>query len=394
MNSPNSVSRRQLDEKLSKLSPTYCVLPFMHATADVDAILQPCCRYVTPEHSNNYTMKDFDAWWSQEQQVIRKELLEGKQHEGCANCWKDEAAGIVSYRQDCNQMHSDHVGLEEPLPRPVFWMLGIGNYCNIRCIMCSPYKSTSMVAEYEQHQHKFKKINITYDGYTRGNWSDSDLAPLESLSQDAEMIHFSGGEPMMTPDYKRVLRSVKNPTETILRINTNLTKIDHDWMELLPQFQTSINVSLEGIGEFNDYIRNGSEWADIDRNIDRLLAADIAVWVAHAFGRTSLHALPGLLDYCFAKNLPITFGSVIIPNFLSIASAPTSERIQFKNAIDQRRACLRKMDGFHRVEEFVKLLETAEYNSELDQQFWQYIDLMDELHGMNYREILNNANQA
>ena len=374
---------------MNSQADTYCILPFIHAQAETNGHLLPCCRY--DQDLNNpgaRTLKDFDTWWHHDLQSLREDLLAGRRHSQCRRCWDDEDRGVQSYRQDCLQMFEHHGRPTEPLTHPIFWMMGIGSYCNIRCIMCSPFKSTNWMAEFERNRPEFQKIGIDFEGYPRGAWSSADLEPLTRVAQDAEMIHFSGGEPLMTSDYLRVLRSVRNPGKTVLHINSNLQELSEEWLEILPQFQTHINVSLEGVGAANDYIRYGSSWTSIVANIQRLRERGVDVGVTHAFGRTSLQALIPLLEFCLQQDMIITFTPLRWPDYLGIGSAPHEERQQFLTELNHRPQ-LEMISGYHRLAEFVSALEKDPYLPELDQKFWQFIDFMDRMHNMNYREIIN-----
>lgn len=366
---------------------TYCILPFIHAQAETDGKLTPCCRYQF-ERGPGKTLKDFDQWWKEDLEPLRQDLLAGRRHAGCKNCWDDEDRGVVSYRQDCAKMFAHHEHRTEPMEYPVFWMMGIGNYCNIRCIMCSPFKSTNWAAEYERNRAEFKKINIEFTGYPRGAWADADLALLDKVAVDAEMIHFSGGEPLMTRDYLRVLNSVKNPGNTVLHINSNLQELSEEWIDVLTQFKSHINVSLEGVGAANDYIRYGSDWQSIVNNIQRLKARGIDVGVTHAFGRTSLRALIPLLEFCLEQSMIITFTPLRWPDYLGVCSAPIAERQQFLTELNSRPE-LKSISGYHRLDEFVQALEHDPYSADLNDQFWEFISTMDRLHNQNYKEIFN-----
>lgn len=368
---------------------TYCILPFIHAQAETTGHLLPCCRY-DQDLSNTQarTMRDFDQWWQHDLEPLRKDLLAGRRHAQCRRCWEDEDRGVQSYRQDCLQMFAHHGQPTKPLAQPIFWMMGIGSYCNIRCIMCSPFKSTNWMVEFESNRVEFQAAGIDFRNYPRGAWDEQDLVPLTEVAQDAEMIHFSGGEPLMTPDYLRVLRSVRRPADTVLHINTNLQDLSEEWLEILPQFKTHINVSLEGVGAHNDYIRFGSNWQSIVANIQRLRDQGIDVGITHAFGRTSLRALIPLLEFCLDQQLIITFTPLRWPDYLGIGSAPHEERQRFLTDLNHRPQ-LEMISGYHRLAEFVTALESDAYSQDLDNQFWKFIDFMDRMHSMNFREIFN-----
>jgi len=376
----------------NSLNKPLCVLPFMHGLMDTTDQLLPCCAY-NHRHGKQYHVHEFDTWWESGLTEIRQDMLAGRKHEGCNRCWKEEEQGILSYRQRQNEYWAQYQNIQQPLPKPVFLMMGIGNYCNIKCIMCSPQKSSLWAEEYEKNQKAFKKINIHFTHYNNGSWSEPEKIErlLDHVATDVEMLHFSGGEPLITPEYKQVLRSVINPSNVELHINTNLTMLSEDWITLLKQFKTTINVSLEGVGEKNDYVREGSDWSVLVRNINRLKAAGIYVAVCHAFSRTSLLALPELLEFCTDNNLQISFTQLTYPPYLQVAGAPDSEKQQFVTALN----CM-KYPNHTAPEIFVyeDVVKTTKYDVEKDIAFWKFIDTMDQLHNKNYQEIFKVTPQS
>ena len=367
------------------LNKPLCVLPFIHGLLETTDQLLPCCAY-DHRHGKKYHVHEFDTWWESGLTEIRQDMLAGQKHEGCNRCWKEEEQGILSYRQRQNEHWAQYQNIQEPLPKPVFLMMGIGNYCNIKCIMCSPYKSSLWADEYEKNQKTFNKINIHFTNYSNGAWSEPEKIErlLDHVATDVEMLHFSGGEPLITPEYKQVLRSVANPGNVELHINTNLTMLSEDWISLLKQFKTKINVSLEGVGKKNDYIREGSDWVVLERNIARLKAAGISVTVSHAFSRTSLLALPELIEFCNNNQLQIAITQLTFPPYLQVAGATEQEKHRFLNAIENLGDC---RDMIPEIYVYTDIVKTTKYDIEKDIGFWKYIDTMDKLHNRNYREI-------
>jgi len=347
--------------------------------------LLPCCAY-NYRYGKQYHVHEFDTWWESGLTEIRQDMLAGRKHEGCSRCWKEEEQGISSYRQRQNEHWSQYQNIQQALPKPVFLMMGIGNYCNIKCIMCSPQKSSLWADEYEKNQKTFNKIDIHFNNYSNGAWSEPEKIErlLDQVATDVEMLHFSGGEPLITPEYKQVLRSVINPGAVELHINTNLTMLSEDWIMLLKQFKTRINVSLEGVGKKNDYIREGSDWSVLVRNIARLKEAGIPVSVSHAFSRTSLLALPELLEFCADNTLQVNLTQLTYPPYLQVAGAPDSEKQQFLTALE----CITYPNTTApEIFVYTDIVKTTKYDAEKDLAFWKYIDTMDQLHDKNYQEI-------
>lgn len=362
-----------------------CVLPFIHGLMESTDQLLPCCAY-NQRYGQQYRVHEFDTWWESGLTEIRQDMLAGLKHQGCNRCWKEEEQGISSYRQRQNKHWAQYQNIQQPLPKPVFLMMGIGNYCNIKCIMCSPQKSSLYADEYEKNRETFHQIKLQYSDYRNGAWSEPEKIEhlLDRVATNVEMLHFSGGEPLITPEYKQVLRSVINPGAVELHISTNLTMLSEDWITLLKQFKTQINVSLEGVGNKNDYIREGSDWSVLVHNIARLKEAGLQVYVMHAFSRTSLLALPELIEFCTDNNLQVNLTQLTWPQCLQVAGAPESEKQQFLTALE---GMVNPQHTAPEIFVYADIVKTTKYDIEKDIAFWKYIDIMDKLHNRNYREI-------
>lgn len=371
-----------------------CVLPFIHAELDPADRLRPCCAY-SFDHGGHWPVHKFNEWWhSDSLNELRADMLAGRKNPGCARCWREEAQGLESYRSRANPQWQHYKDIQQPLLRPAGLMMGIGNYCNIKCIMCSPFKSSKWADMYEKNEQAFVKIDMGMINYPRGFWSNREQVEilLGDIARDAECLHFSGGEPLLTPEYKTVLRSVHNPKSTKLIINTNLTVLSDEWLELLTQFDTEIQLSLEGVGVHNDYIREGSDWTDIVANVQRLQAAGITnIFIAHAFSRTSLYSLIALLDWCVQQSLAINYTMLTWPQHLRMSGAPLVDREQFLLEYNQWMA---RRDATHPTLKhiclppaWVETIKNQVYDREIDQKFWQYIDLLDQINNRDFRSM-------
>jgi sulfatase maturation enzyme AslB (radical SAM superfamily) len=366
-----------------------CVLPFIHAYLDAQDVLTPCCAYNA--HPSNYEQRpitDFDSWWDSGLTQLRADMLTGTQHKNCSKCWNEEAQGITSYRQHQNKRWEHYSDITEPLPVPVVQMIAPGNFCNLKCIMCSPHLSSAWGIEYERNRDKFKSIGIDYNSYSRGFWKNRSSAAevLERIVPHAESLHIMGGEPLLNPDCLRVLKSVENPADVELIINTNLTSLTEEWIEIFLKFNSTVLVSVEGTGEKNDYIRAGSDWNTIEANIQRLRAAGVVLHLTTTFSRVSLSSYPDLLQYSIDQGIPLHTNLLFWPESLQLRGAPQTERDYFLNAIkeiDISKADIRPSS----LDVFINEVNTAEYSEHVDNEFRKYIAVIDQVYGKDYHEI-------
>lgn len=366
-----------------------CVLPFIHAYLDAQDVLTPCCAYNA--HPSNYEQRpitDFDSWWATGLSELRSDMLAGVKHSNCSKCWNEEAQGIVSYRQHQARRWEHYSDITEPLSVPVVQMIAPGNFCNLKCIMCSPHLSSSWGIEYERNQDRFASIGIDYNSYSRGFWKNRPQAAevLERIVPHAESLHIMGGEPLLNPDCLRVLKRVENPAGVELIINTNLTSVTEEWINIFQKFNSTVLVSVEGVGAKNDYIRAGSDWSVIEANIQRLRAAGIVFHLTTTFSRVSLSSYPDLLQYSIDQGIPLHTNLLFWPECLQVRGAPQSERDYFLSAIkeiDIEKADIRPSS----LDVFIKEVETVEYDAHTDSEFHKYISVIDQIYQKDYQEI-------
>ena len=239
-------------------------------------------RTQTP-HIRTVSPQEF---FQQHMTSIRQQLLAGEQPQGCGECAVMEQHNKVSGRQ--KQLLKVGVRVEQfektlisspwvntftaddfdQLPQD--WQIDLGNYCNSACVFCNPHSSSRIAQEY-------KRIGFIQD-MPPANWTDDpELVQrfIDTLIQSSHIqyLHFIGGETVITPAFKIILRALiqagLNRTATI-GFTTNLTVWDTDVVDLLKQFQSvNLGMSIESFETVNDYVRWPSKLPVVLENLDR-----------------------------------------------------------------------------------------------------------------------------
>ena len=148
------------------VSPTFCVLPWMHVFADEQGAMYPCCRSVGEAPPNATPAGDVyrvhedggleAAWNSAYMRGVRADMLAGRRPQPCARCYMYEDLGMHSHRQDQNDRYADRLvslagatAADGSAPLTLTSLdLRLGNTCNLRCRMCSPQSSKALVGEF------------------------------------------------------------------------------------------------------------------------------------------------------------------------------------------------------------------------------------------------------
>ena len=386
-------------------SKTFCVAPFMGVEFRNNGQLTPCCRYTLPRSNSVWNFREYDKWWNEYLTPMREELLNGIQHTGCKNCWRDEEIGIRSYRQNLNDDFINYSSLTSPLPVPTYQMYNYGNFCNLKCVMCSPFASSQIETEYKQNIKQFNSIDVNYKLETEIKWFRSE--EFESIKNKlvgkATQILIQGGEPFLSPDVLELLASSKNQKDISLTIISNLTTFTDEITELLKKFnKVNLVVSLEGIGIHNDYVRHGSNWNEFSANIDKALCLpNIDFKIAHTFQRTSLIAFIPLLKWAMQKKLTVGSNILDYPNRLSVISATDSEKQTFLFEVDEFLKTIDNVktdDNYYRflltcmksdIEKIKNYVESTVYDAKCNQDFWNQIDLLDGLRNTDFTKVFD-----
>jgi radical SAM protein with 4Fe4S-binding SPASM domain len=77
------------------LPASFCVLPWVNLSTDVNGSLRPCCKFAQPNPSNEYQLPNMkegrldDLWNDQRFQNLRQAFLDGKKPNECRSCWDE-----------------------------------------------------------------------------------------------------------------------------------------------------------------------------------------------------------------------------------------------------------------------------------------------------------------
>jgi sulfatase maturation enzyme AslB (radical SAM superfamily) len=246
---------------------TYCALPFVHFAVKPDGVAKPCCRFVhwdKPDSAefwaaNNHNKIGTDAVLNGEQFAsVREAMLNGERVHGCWKCYQEEERVGYSMRT----MANDRWGDTDDTVTFKYLEVSFGNYCNLSCRTCNSNLSTTWYEDdlalsrvYKENRASRKIMDIDF------TWKPEDFANIEE-------IKFVGGEPMLNPNFAKFLETVLaggNAHNTKLTIFTNTSWFPKQKIiDLLTQFgEVLMCLSIDSVGKYNDYIRNGSDWTTL-----------------------------------------------------------------------------------------------------------------------------------
>lgn len=262
----------------AKLNQSFCILPFIHLQYKPTGQSKLCCRFDlnAPKFSGPHNdlkiqsvtlEQTFDSNYWQE---ARSLMADNRKLPGCNKCYKEESGDndiIGSMRLGSNVLYNEgylHKLADSSLPKLKYLEIGFGNYCNMACLSCNSTLSTtwhddeiklnSLLGDNSKIKRSvFKKLN------------NLRFEPNDETLENLELIKFTGGEPMINPEFIRFIDLICDrgfPERITLEIYTNCSYIPSEKLtKNLKRFKTILlNLSIDAFGEANDYIRYGSKW--------------------------------------------------------------------------------------------------------------------------------------
>jgi organic radical activating enzyme len=277
------------------ISDNFCPSPWIHARIRSTGDLR-YCRWSGSRTSDdplvdNIRSADPVEFFQKQMSHYRLMMLEGRRPAACEDCHVMERHGKVSGRQrqmikvgidpdrfdaslvtstfvDEFRHSAEHHG--DTTLMPVDWQVDLGNHCNSACLFCTPTASSRLRAQ----QHRLGMV----DRATQFNWADDPVLVDKFMSvlertPSLRYLHFLGGEPMVNPAFKEILRRCVDRglnRSCTIGLTTNLTVWDDEINSLLCDFNgLNLGVSIETLHDVNEYLRWPARQSQVLSNLHR-----------------------------------------------------------------------------------------------------------------------------
>lgn len=275
----------------------YCPRLFDHIYTNVDGRYSTCCiggplpfssKTTTPQQVLTSSVMNNLRWASLSSEGKNNRLLKKL----CAQCIKQEDDYGYSermraveldksstLRQTADFLYRGEYVLKE---RCLYVQLRtFGNQCNLDCYMCHPRNSSTRARQNRKYKYNelvgFDKDNYDpdIDGY------DYLLNKVLELAPFISNWRIEGGEPLIMKNHYEFLDKLiesGHSKKINLDLNTNATTLKSGKHKILDYFKefnnVFINLSIDGIGKYGDYIRRKSKWETIVENVETLKKID------------------------------------------------------------------------------------------------------------------------
>ncbi|MCB0419428.1 MAG: twitch domain-containing radical SAM protein [Bdellovibrionales bacterium] len=301
-----------------EISPTFCILPWIHLSTRPNGHVRLCCtanassagatndkKYggevgiVKGDDGKPANLNHTDlltAWNNGYMKTVRRQMLQGEIPPSCTKCFKEEAAGHRSKRNWETEYWASRVSVKELLamtnadgsvpPKIAYVDLRLGTKCNLKCIMCSPHDSSLWVNDWNKLYPKIQNESLKeimqwhnkgkVDGATYNWYSDNQefWNQLHDQLPNFQQLYFAGGESTIIDEHYSLLEECVKRGEAPhieLRYNSNGIELPQKLFDLWKEFKrVRFHFSIDSIGEMNDYIRYPSQWSHIEKQLDLL----------------------------------------------------------------------------------------------------------------------------
>ena len=335
------------------ISKTFCSAPWFGVRLNWNGTYAPCCEIdlsktqFKGQIEYNIHNTTVDQWMTSDYlQYLKQSLDQGLCVSECSKCWVKEKSGVQSLRQITNNTSTGNCGenLENTWIKSflknqnyknymvIMADVKLNNVCNFACAMCNPRDSSKIFDHWKNDQESyfvqqilqqepkyFERIALNYQNQ-RGYQHLQDI-----LKQPVKHLKLLGGEPLLDRQMLNMLLALDIQKKSSINLHF-VTNGSQDILSIAQQLKDflSVNftVSLEGVGKVQDYVRQGSIWNQVEKNILQAVESGIRVDIGHTIQAMSVLGLHELINWSQKHNLKINHGLLHKPDYLSVSVLP------------------------------------------------------------------------
>ena len=268
---------------MSSDSKTYCPVMFDEIySSNKDDSYNLCC-YATggtelDKKFKQSTHSPFEFFLSDEMNDLRSKVLKGEKIRNCHRCYREEERHGYSSRTKYIDEYKNGKGyLPIKVERLGLKLRHFGNYCNLSCVMCNPWNSTTRKKELEDTN----TMRIVTEGYQDFYYENLDFKSYEKFKQSIlDNIHLidrffiTGGEPLQMPKvWQFLMKDIPDEHAKNIKIlfDTNGTKMqykNYDFLDIVKKFKKAqMNISCDNIGDKLAFQRYPIDVEEFENNL-------------------------------------------------------------------------------------------------------------------------------
>lgn len=289
-----------------------------------------------------------DHWNSDYMREARVKFLNGIALKSCELCYIDEKAGKISHRMRRNNqfLGKADIDLNDTLlddikentdqqgyTKKIFSQFSpnVGNTCQLRCIDCAPSFSRSILKDYEKldwdidfktRRNTFNKnINLAQKDIDDNIWSEG-----KKYIEHIKTIRITGGEPSISKGFLDFIKWCADEgyaKDIMIFCPTNAVNVKSNFIDPLKKFQSvKLEISVDGVGDLDEYLRYPTNWKKKDQIVDELCAIFPESTLHTVIYSLNIAEVDKLVEYGKDKDKLHTFQCLTWPDNLNIKHLP------------------------------------------------------------------------
>jgi radical SAM protein with 4Fe4S-binding SPASM domain len=301
-----------------------CYVPFTSLTFSWKGKVL-ACSYNRAVVVGNYPAQSVrEIWFGKELKKLQEHMQHDDLTHGCQHCAyfieRGKLSGLKPYQFDAYHDYRQH-------PYPRVFEFELSNTCNLECIMCNGFVSSSI----RQNRDKLPPLPEPYD--------DAFVEQLREFVPHLKEMKFYGGEPFLIRSYFGIMDLVMelNPSIKVFVI-TNGTVLNQRIKDLLERGNFHLAVSIDSLQKENyEYIRKNASFEQVMKNLEwfNSYAHSRQERISFSFTtqRANWHELPDVVNFCNTHDM-IFFNSFLKdPQHLSLITLPAAQLSDIYNTL-------------------------------------------------------------
>lgn len=312
-----------------------CHAPFVSINFEQSGKATACC-YNRKHVLGTYPADSIrEMWWGDKAVSIRQMIKDRNLGGGCEVCSKQlesknffgtHARHFDPYASEPAPEHPESVlhkvkkffkpSANRLAHYPKALEFELSNACNLECVMCTGYFSSSI----RKNREKRPAVPQVYDA--------AFVEQLEEFIPHLTDAKFLGGEPFQIDIYYSIWESIQriNP-HVMIHITTNATVLSGRAKELLENLRCGIVISIDSIvKETYERIRVNARYDKVLENIEyfRKYTKAKRTWMSFAVCPMTINwrEIPDMVKYCNKEDIYLFFNTVFKPEEYTLRFLP------------------------------------------------------------------------
>jgi sulfatase maturation enzyme AslB (radical SAM superfamily) len=364
---------------------TFCFAPWSNLEILPTGDILPCCKFQGNHYADKFNIRQHTIDEYRQSVMltgIKQQFQQGQWPSGCDRCRIEEENKIESKRQlDYTRWkhHYDDYNLDNDTLLTV--SLALGNTCNLKCIICSPYASSKWSKEYKD----LYSIEVASIEDVRQDV----IGNLTTIAPNLVHIDMHGGEPLLSgiEQHRALLDYYINNGQSrnvTIHYTTNATLFpDATWIQRWEHFaEVDLQLSIDGIQRRYEYQRYPADWDTLVANVNKYLELqqhrpNIKLSVAHTVSAYNIFYIDEFVQWCNQVGLPKPWiGKLHRPEHLRPSVWPEPAKEIIINKLQS--------SAIEEVHVWANLMQTTD-DSKLFEQFRQFVQRHDQYRSLNFQ---------